>query len=45
MFSLVYNAVTYGLGAMFKPVPLDEVYKETEHIAELMPEDHEHGRG
>ncbi|HEV3486312.1 MAG TPA: APC family permease, partial [Vicinamibacterales bacterium] len=26
VFSLVYNAVTYGAGRMFRPVPLDEVY-------------------
>ena len=45
VFSLIYNAVTYGFGKMFKPVPLAEVYAETEHIAEMMPEDHEHGRG
>jgi amino acid transporter len=45
VFSLVYNAVTYGVGTMFKPVPLDEVYRETEHIAELLPEEHELGRG
>jgi amino acid transporter len=45
VFSLVYNAVTYGFGAMFRPVPLNEVYSETERIAETLPEEHEIGRG
>ncbi|HSL10863.1 MAG TPA: APC family permease [Actinomycetota bacterium] len=45
VFSLIYNAVTYGVGTMFKPVPLGEVYRETERIAELLPEEHEAGRG
>jgi amino acid transporter len=45
VFSLAYNAITYGVGAMFRPVSLDEVYAETERIAELLPEEHERGRG
>ena len=45
VFSRVYNAVTYGFGAMFRPVPLNEVYSETERIAETLPEEHEIGRG
>jgi amino acid transporter len=40
VFSLVYNAVTYGATKMFKPVPLAEVYRETEVIAEAVPETH-----
>jgi amino acid transporter len=39
VFSLVYNAVTYGFATMFKPVPLDEVYRETERIAQEVPEE------
>jgi amino acid transporter len=42
VFSLLYNAVTYGVGRMFLPVPLDEVYRETEIIAEEVPEAHHH---
>ena len=38
VFSFVYNAVTYGVGRMFRPVPLAEVLAETEEIAEVMPE-------
>jgi amino acid transporter len=38
VFSFVYNAVTYGVGKMFRPVPLAEVQAETEEIAEVMPE-------
>jgi amino acid transporter len=45
VFSLIYNAVTYGVGKMFRPVPLAEVYAETERIAEALPEEHELGRG
>jgi amino acid transporter len=45
VFSLIYNAITYGVGKMFRPVPLAEVYAETERIAELLPEEHELGRG
>jgi amino acid transporter len=45
VFSLIYNAITYGVGTMFRPVPLAEVYAETERIAELLPEEHELGRG
>jgi amino acid transporter len=37
VFSLVYNAVTYGAARMFKPVPLNEVYAETEYLAEHDP--------
>ncbi len=44
VFSLIYNGVTYK-GAMFKRVPLSEVYQETDRIAEVMPEAHEEGRG
>lgn len=40
VFSLLYNAVTYGPAKMFRPVPLDEVYRETEIIAEETPEAH-----
>jgi amino acid transporter len=45
VFSVIYNAVTYGVAKMFRPVPLAEVYAETERIAELLPEDHEGGQG
>jgi amino acid transporter len=38
VFSLVYNAVTYGPSKMFRPVPIAEVYQETEYIAEHVPE-------
>jgi len=37
-FSLVYNLYAYkGLAAIFKPVPLAEVYRETEEISEHLP--------
>jgi hypothetical protein len=38
VFSLLYNLVTYGPAKMFRPVPLSEVYRETEVISERMPE-------
>jgi amino acid transporter len=38
LFSLLYNLVTYGPVKMFRPVPLSEVYRESEVIAERMPE-------
>jgi amino acid transporter len=35
VFSLLYNLYAYGsLGAIFRPVPLREVYRETEEISE-----------
>ena len=40
VFSFIYNAVTYGVGKMFKPVPLAEVLAETDVIAEAVPEAH-----
>lgn len=40
VFSLLYNAVTYGPIRMFRPVPLREVYEETEIIAHEVPETH-----
>lgn len=37
-FSLLYNLYSYGsLGAIFRPVPLAEVYRETEMIEEELP--------
>jgi amino acid transporter len=42
VFSLLYNGITYGVGRMFRPVPLEEVYRETEVIAEAVPEVHHH---
>ena len=37
-FSLVYNLYAYkGLGAIMRPVPLDEVYREAELIEEDLP--------
>lgn len=42
VFSLIYNGVTYGAAKMFRPVPLDEVYRETEVIAHEVPEEHFH---
>ena len=37
-FSLVYNLYAYrGLGAIMRPVPLDEVYREAELIEEELP--------
>ncbi|HEX6331446.1 MAG TPA: APC family permease [Actinomycetota bacterium] len=42
VFSLAYNLVTYGAAKMFRPVPLDEVYRETEVIAHEVPEEHFH---
>jgi amino acid transporter len=38
VFSLIYNIVTYGPARMFRPVPLNEVYEETEYISEHVPE-------
>jgi amino acid transporter len=38
VFSLLYNLVTYGPAKMFRPVPLSEVYRETEVISERLPE-------
>lgn len=36
-FSLAYNLFAYkSLAAIFRPVPLDEVYKETEEISEVL---------
>ena len=40
VFSLIYNGVTYGAARQFRPVPLAEVYRETEMIAEAVPEAH-----
>ncbi|MGH2590225.1 MAG: hypothetical protein ACRDGW_05445, partial [Actinomycetota bacterium] len=42
VFSLIYNGVTYGAARQFKPVPLAEVYRETEILAHEVPEAH-HG--
>lgn len=40
VFSLVYNGATYGPAAQFKPIPLSEVYQETQVIAGEVPEAH-----
>ncbi|MDQ4108724.1 MAG: APC family permease [Actinomycetota bacterium] len=37
IFSLLFNAVSYGPARMFRPVPLNEVYQEDEVIAEHIP--------
>jgi amino acid transporter len=37
VFSVIYNAATYGPAKMFRPIPVSEVYRETEYIAEHVP--------
>lgn len=44
VFSFVYNAAASGNAtAQFRPVPLDEVYRETQVIAEELPVDADSG--
>ena len=40
VFSLIYNGLTYGVVRQFKPIPLAEVYRETEIMAHEVPEAH-----